>query len=300
MSLTGTQFASQILTLMGVEREQKIVDAIFSGDIPEFLKYGWPEITVRRFAGAREREIRYRVAPDYLSVGVIDDFLYTPEWPGPAQTVASAFHCVLPSSRIVDDITSHAVVKVPLQIPPIARPVSPKMETTQAWVQVSSQIKAQLHNQANYHPGVLVAGFKKDVVVGPGLDGSKVAIYGGLKDNLNEFWQPFSTIHPYNYSDYSHGIRLVHRDVLIDGAPMDLADVFQDPVLSQLVSSQGPFNPIFPAKPIVAQPPSPNFKLAASVPVPDKAQAKWLATAVAGIAGGFGVWWLLSQKMRRR
>jgi len=273
MPLTGSQFLEQIWNLTGEPREQAVVDAIFSGYIPENLKRGWPVIESSGVVGGRERKIRYLATSDYLGVGTADDFIYTPQWPGFAQTVANAFQCILPSSRIVEQITRQAVVRVPLQIPPIARPVSPRMESTEAWAQDTVQIRQVLRGTGKYSPGVLVAGEKKDVVVGPGLDG-RVAIFGGLRDDLRSFWQPYSTVHPSDYSDYSHGIRLIHRDAWVDGNPVDLVDVFRDPVLSGLVSSQGPFNPIYPTTPAPAafRPQKPNFQLAASVPRPTKAE----------------------------
>jgi hypothetical protein len=98
----------------------------------------------------------------------------------------------------------------------------------------------------------LTIGYKKSIVVGPNLDGSKVAIYGGAGGTADPPWnviQPYSTIHTSDYSDYSHGIVLVSRKAELDGEPVDLRlDVFgsKDPAIYGLVSDQGRFDPIFP------------------------------------------------------
>ena len=52
--------------------------------------------------------------------------------------------------------------------------------------------------------------------------------------------QPLSSVHVEWYVDYSHGIRLVSRDVVVDGVRRDLAALLADPVLWPLVSDEGP------------------------------------------------------------
>jgi hypothetical protein len=39
--------------------------------------------------------------------------------------------------------------------------------------------------------------------------------------------------------DYSHGIRLVLREIVVDGVRRDLADVLRDVTLAPLLSDQG-------------------------------------------------------------
>jgi hypothetical protein len=56
--------------------------------------------------------------------------------------------------------------------------------------------------------------------------------------------------------DYSHGIRLVHRTILIDGEPHDLRDVLTDPARAALVGPDAvirfPFYP--PLEPSAVEP----------------------------------------------
>jgi hypothetical protein len=251
----------------------------------------------------QNQQLSYSVAPDYMAIGENDDFLYVPEWPGSAQKNADAFFAILPSRRIVDQIFAQAAVRLPMVIPPIARPVSPKMETTEAWVQVNDLIRAQLRAVPGYRLGALTAGEKKDVVVGPGLDGSRVAIYGGYggtTGNTGKFWQPYSTIHPSNYSDYSHGIRLVWRNATLNGTPIDLVDLFQHPTLHVLVSDQGPFRPLFPNAGAGASASLNAASTASKAPLGSPAAASlspsllgelsWTKVAVGAAALGAGVW----------
>ena len=41
------------------------------------------------------------------------------------------------------------------------------------------------------------------------------------------------------YVDYSHGIRLVKQQMIVDGVPMSVADVLADPNLCVLLSDEG-------------------------------------------------------------
>ena len=51
--------------------------------------------------------------------------------------------------------------------------------------------------------------------------------------------QPLTIVHVDWYVDYSHGIRLVKRLILLDGIPRDIRDVLKDPGLAPLLSHEG-------------------------------------------------------------
>ena len=88
--------------------------------------------------------------------------------------------------------------------------------------------------------GALVAGHKKDVVL-TALLGSrpgKVAIYGWHRLDGKPI-QPLYTGHTDRWVDYSHGIRLVSRAVLIDGEERDMAEVLRDTALAGILSDEG-------------------------------------------------------------
>jgi len=97
--------------------------------------------------------------------------------------------------------------------------------------------------QRALHPepaGVLVAGHKKDVVITAALASrpDKVAIYGWHHLDGRAI-QPLYVGHTVRWVDYSHGIRIVQREVEIDGAQRDLTDVLQDETLAPLLSDEG-------------------------------------------------------------
>jgi hypothetical protein len=78
-----------------------------------------------------------------------------------------------------------------------------------------------------------------DVILSSGksLQPRKVAIYGWYK-SLGKPIQPDYSGHVYWYVDYSHGIRLMNKQVIIDGKPFLISDVLKDPVLFRLFSNE--------------------------------------------------------------
>jgi hypothetical protein len=88
--------------------------------------------------------------------------------------------------------------------------------------------------------GVLVAGHKKDVVIANKVFAAagKVAIYGWHKPDGRPI-QPLYTGHTAAWVDYSHGIRLVRRRMVVDGKETTIDEVLADPALAPLVSDEG-------------------------------------------------------------
>ena len=52
--------------------------------------------------------------------------------------------------------------------------------------------------------------------------------------------QPLSTVHRDTYVDYSHGVRLVRRTVLVDGKARDIRHALHAAEVTDLLSDEGP------------------------------------------------------------
>jgi len=225
----GTAFARSIADLPLDEREARILAEVKAGNVPSFLRQLVP-VTV----SAGTVKASYYVAPDYLAIGSEEDYFLVPLTPRTAQAIADRLDCVLPTPKMVDDIYASATVKLtPAPIPP-----SPAMTTVAVFRRHNEIVRAARGEERL--PGTLVAGHKKDVVIAnkvfttPG----KVAIYGWHKRDGKPI-QPLYTGHTASYADYSHGIRLVSRRVLVDGAAKTIDDVLADPKLAPLLSNEG-------------------------------------------------------------
>jgi len=87
----------------------------------------------------------------------------------------------------------------------------------------------------------LIAGIKKDVVISDLLTRStktnRVAIYGWHQLDGKPI-QPLYTGHVNWYADYSHGIRLIHRKMKVNGKWMDYAKVMEHPILKRLLTDE--------------------------------------------------------------
>jgi len=188
------------------------------------------------------------VAPDVAALG--ESFRLARLTPYGAQAYVDRFDAILPSKKLLHAIQNASSPKIPfidVKAAPYNVPLA-DIGTPKATDDANDAI-AQKYESLGLTPGsALTIGYKKAIVVGPNLDGTKVAIAGGMWPDGSEV-QPYGTPHPSSYSDYSHGIVLVSRKATLDGSPVDLRmDVFgsTDPNIYGLVSDQGRFDPIFP------------------------------------------------------
>ncbi len=224
----GASVMAQAAPLSRAAREAALLREVRAGNVPDHL---------RRFASvtatAGGRTLVYRVAPDYLAVGHDGDFVRIPLSADAAQAAADALGCLLPTTRIVDQVFAQAAVRLaPQPLPPGA-----VMVTVPYFVRHHRLVEAQRGAQPL---GALTAGHKKDVVLTNRLAArpAQVAIYGWHRPDGRPI-QPLSLVHERTYADYSHGVRLVHPEALLDGRPVRLADVLRDPALAGLVSAEG-------------------------------------------------------------
>jgi hypothetical protein len=230
----GAEIAREIRTLDLESREERIFAEMARGNVPGWLR-GLCPVTMTGEAGGREHRATFWVTPDYLAVGSDDDFLFVPLSPQTAQRLADLVGASLPTPRMVDAIWSAAVVRLhPAPIPP-----SPQMTTVPVFEEHSHTVQAQ----RALHPdpmGELVAGHKKDVVITPRLHwpSDRVAIYGWHRAS-GEPIQPLYSGHTDRWVDYSHGVRLVLRAMVIDGGEHDVVDVLRDDTLAALLSEEG-------------------------------------------------------------
>ena len=118
-------------------------------------------------------------------------------------------------------------------------PPGPQMRSTACYVEHNRKINRQ-RLALGCPLDALVSGHKKDVVLTNRLarNREKVAIYGWHNLSGTPI-QRLTTIHGIGYADYSHGIRLVSRIALLDGKPIPVDEILQDPKLANLLSDEG-------------------------------------------------------------
>ncbi|MDR1783382.1 MAG: hypothetical protein LBR13_03885 [Dysgonamonadaceae bacterium] len=210
-----------------VLREKLIKNAILSGNFPDFL-LETVEIKTSAIIDGEHISASYFVMPDYLSVGHNDNFLRIPMQPSTAQQIADSLGFFLSTPKICDDIYRAATIKLE------PHPLTTARDSFPTFVLHNEIIEKQRNKKKG-----LIAGIKKDVVITGALlrnpKSDRVAIYGWHKIDGTPI-QPVYTGHVNWYVDYSHGIRLVDKNVIISGKSMDYRDVLADDKLYRLLT----------------------------------------------------------------
>ncbi|MDB5319257.1 MAG: hypothetical protein JWN40_888 [Phycisphaerales bacterium] len=232
----GAQFSRDIATLLPADREEAIRKQFQRGNVPDFLRKFVPiEVDATSKDGTRHTA-RYLVTPDYLAIGSDEDFFRVPMTPMTARALANALDCSMITRKISDDVYRQAAIKLAPQ------PLTEDRESVQTFYRHHQLIEAQ-RLEAHKSLGALTAGIKKDVVVTNRLfeKPERVAIYGWHKTDGIAI-QPLTIVHRQTYVDYSHGVRLISRDVIVDGVAMDIAVALKSADLCALLSDEGPID----------------------------------------------------------
>ena len=230
-SLSGSAFYKQAAAMSWKERDSFALVQFKDGNVPAFWLVLQPVHTSYKdtTTGIIHNAIYY-VTPDYFSIGTNDDWARVPLTPMAAQIIADSLKCFLPSRKMVDDIYRAAVIK----LEPV--PMYAFRDSTPTMWHHHLIIEGQRKGRNG-----LIAGIKKDVVNTSKLNESstrdRVAIYGWHKPDGKPI-QHLYTGHVNWYVDYSHGIRLVSRQILVDGKWMDYTSVLQDDTLRHLLCDE--------------------------------------------------------------
>lgn len=255
-ALPGSQVISAITNLSLHDREEYILNEVLTGNIPDFQRTMILVNDSSLISGSYVH-IAYYVIPDYLALGSNSDYYLCPMTPILAQRLADSLNCILPTRKMVDNIWSHATVKMnPESIAP-----SPQMTTVPVMSDHNDMVWTQRQTFFPAHPlGELVSGDKKDVVLSnliyTNAPPARVVIYGWHYPSGSNI-QPLYAGHIDTYADYSHGIRMVQKEVYVDGTPMNAETVLSSSTLNTLLSDEGALpQPYYPdtASGTVSQP----------------------------------------------
>ena len=234
-SETGSEFMNRISDLPREEREEEIYRAAASGNIPGFLRETVALKGTFNDLNGAPHTIEYEVMPDYMAIGSDADFCRIPMTPGTAQRLADLFGASLLTAKLSDHIWASAEVKL---VPFNYVPVGNANELVTKFAEHNAQIEKQLTDAGGRH-GQLVAGIKKDVIISSRIADrpDRVLIYGWHKTDGKPI-QPVYSGHIWWYVDYSHGIRFMNAQVLLDGRPVLMPDLLKDPVLFRVVTDE--------------------------------------------------------------
>ncbi len=235
--ITASQFIKSIEGLDHAAREAEAFKVLSEGHVPSYMR-DTKEISISfRSSDGYGHVLDVDVLPNYLMIGTDDDHMYMPLWPITAQRLCDQFDCMLPTTRLVDIIFNVASKFEPM---PWGAPFDESMQSTDRFVAHNARLHAQSKAVVGFDQTRLTAGHKKDIVITNrlALQPRQVAIYGWHQLNGRPI-QPLYLGHVNTYSDYSHGVRLIARDCVIDDVPARLDDILSDENMCTGVSSEG-------------------------------------------------------------
>lgn len=220
--VNGSTFINNSIKVYPSNLQKNIELEMTKGNMPAFIAQLIPIVVM-----SSSDVLTYFVTSDYLSIGDENDYVRMPMMPKTAQNIADKYNCILPTSKMVEDIWKSSVKLKPIPFPP-----NGSMTTLQVFKSHHDMIQNQ-----DFHINDLISGHKKDIVITNKLKPGKVAIFGWF-DNKKPI-QPLSTIHGSDYYDYSHGVRLVSKKAILNNEEVQLVDILSDEELCSLVSYEG-------------------------------------------------------------
>ncbi len=235
----GRAFVDSIRDLPRSDREEEIHLQVTRGNVPGFLRRLVP-VTVR--SNDSLITLTYYVTPDYLAIGSDSDYFLVPVTPILAQRIADTTGCSLPTRKMVDEIFRTSRVRLrPQPIAPSAAMMNVARfadHNDSVWHQRAAMIPG-------FPPGLLVAGDKKDIIISnfiytnlkPGVP-RPVVIYGWHRPDGTPI-QPVYNGHGATYADYSHGVRLVQKEMSLNGKVVRMDEILKDTALCPLLSDEG-------------------------------------------------------------
>lgn len=231
---TGSQFQQRIAALPREQRDAAIRQEVLRGNVPESSRRLKPIRVEAADPSGAKHTATYFVMPDYLAVGTDDDFFRVPITPQSALAIGDQFDASLITAKISDDLFAAAEIKLD------PKPLTKDREAIATFFQHHQIIEEQLAGKPR---GTLVVGTKKDVVLTNRLKEKphKVAIYGWHFPDGRPI-QPLYVGHVDWYVDYSHGVRLMSQQMLVDGQRCNVSDVLKNPALCSLLSGEGPID----------------------------------------------------------
>ena len=221
--------------LSRLQREQVIRQWLKHRLVPDFL-WQFREIELHEIIDGKVYQGSLYVAPEYLALGTDQDFMLIPVNFETIAFMIKEWRYLIPTRKIVDLIHEQREQRF------WANPLKPGPTMhSNAYYQKHHALSSQ---QRLFFPmDTLVSGHKKDIVLSNRLKRKphRIAIYGWRSWNDRRI-QPLSIVHGKRYVDYSHGVRLVHPIMTVNGQELPVTEVLKDPTLSALISDEGPIH----------------------------------------------------------
>ncbi len=230
----------QFSQLEGEAREHFVLETIADGQAFPSWNQFVPVQTASTLKDGKKHTVTFYVSPDYLQLGDEREFFWAPIQFASAKSVMASLGVLIPTVKMVNLIYQQAKFKIWAK----TMPSGPLMSTSAVSLEHTDFLFQQLSKRGIAYPcDCLTAGHKKDYVLTKRLleRPKHEAIYGWFERD-GTIIQPLTVIHDEHWVDYSQGFRAVALKATVDGIEMNLSDLLRDPILSQLLSDEGPMD----------------------------------------------------------
>ncbi|MBI2416935.1 MAG: T9SS type A sorting domain-containing protein [Ignavibacteriales bacterium] len=234
---TGSQFMQYVNSMTFTARESAIYTELAAGNVPDFMRTLKKLTSTFADVNGTNHTVEYEVSPDYVCIGSNEDFCRIPMGPITAQRIANLYGAVMPTAKLVDDIYAKAELKL---APVTYAPVGNQNEQVVKFVEHNTAIEQQ--RIASGKPlGTLIGGTKKDVILSNLITDptrpDHVVIYGWHQLSGLPI-QPVTNIHANAYVDYSHGIRYINSELMLDGNIATVKQILTSTTLYKVLSNE--------------------------------------------------------------
>lgn len=246
----ATEILKELPNEKCTEREQMVLNHVLQGNVPSWFQR-WCVVPI--VVAGKDITGEFYCSPDFLCVGRDDDWVRVRINPVTAELIGEHASAVLPTRKMVKVIYAHSRMVVAQtwgeddhkkwDYPNKGKCYGGSMMYTARW-RPHDQMIAGAMGTFRLDEDVLYAGHMKNMVMGEGLErkkGSTVGIYGWFRSDGSVIqgetvnWGS----HEWEYTDYSHGFRLIHEDMLVNSITMNVREVLKDPELAPLISDEG-------------------------------------------------------------
>jgi len=236
----GAEFMARITPMSLADREAAIFEEISNGNIPDAFRQVYRIEKRMQDRNNVYHDVVLELLPDFLAIGSDDDFCRIPMTPMTAQRLATLFGATLPTSKISDLAWEFAEIK----IDPWQTTETPDHTMTTVPVFISNNARIEVLRKAFGKPlSTPIAGHRKDIIISNRIytdaqGRNRVFIYGWHQLPAGNPIQNIHGGHSIDYVDYSHGVRLVNQEMLVNGEVRRVRDVLRDPVKYRLISNE--------------------------------------------------------------
>lgn len=223
------------INLTLAQREDSVIHYVSKGYTPDF-NTRLQKVRFEEDINGKKYKVTIWTLPDYFSLGSDKDYFYIGLTPDASIKISKMMNCTLPTKKLVDTIWARSEIKLsPQPIPP-----SDSMTRMSVLYLHNKMVKHQLDSLIKVS-GIkkvgnkIRAGHKKDIVQTLVQTPGKVNIYGWHKKDGIPI-QPLYSRHADTWVDYSHGLRLISMQIVINGKKMLIDEVLRNNELRKLVT----------------------------------------------------------------